>query len=69
MYYPPPSPRGLRPGEGAQREVAAFLLDHDRFAGVPATALVEMLLQKADERTGEVITEVGGGGFFLFFSL
>ncbi|CAL8472363.1 g11906 [Coccomyxa elongata] len=32
--------RGIRPGEGAMREVAAFLLDHDHFAGVPPTALV-----------------------------
>lgn len=32
--------RGVRPGEGAVREVAAFLLDHGHFAGVPPTALV-----------------------------
>ncbi|KAF8073104.1 PI4KG4 [Scenedesmus sp. PABB004] len=32
--------RGTRPGEGAAREVAAFLLDHGHFAGVPPTALV-----------------------------
>jgi hypothetical protein len=32
--------RGIRPGEGATREVAAFLLDHEHFAGVPPTALV-----------------------------
>ena len=32
--------RGIRPGEGAMREVAAFVLDHDHFAGVPPTALV-----------------------------
>ncbi|CAL5224925.1 g7694 [Coccomyxa viridis] len=32
--------RGVRPGEGAVREVAAFLLDHHHFAGVPPTALV-----------------------------
>lgn len=34
---------GLKPtvrvGEAAMREVAAFLLDHHQFAGVPATAL------------------------------
>lgn len=39
-----PSGEGLRrgsvPGEGAVREVAAYLLDHDHFAGVPPTALV-----------------------------
>ena len=32
--------RGIRPGEGGVREVAAFLLDHGHFAGVPPTALV-----------------------------
>jgi hypothetical protein len=32
--------RGIFPGEGAAREVAAFLLDHDHQAGVPPTALV-----------------------------
>jgi len=32
--------RGTIPGEGAVREVAAYLLDHGGFAGVPATALV-----------------------------
>ena len=30
----------MAPGEGAVREVAAFLLDHDHFSGVPPTALV-----------------------------
>jgi len=32
--------RGTVPGEGAVREVAAYLLDHKSMAGVPATALV-----------------------------
>jgi len=32
--------RGVAPGEGAVREVAAFLLDHGHFSGVPPTALV-----------------------------
>lgn len=32
--------KGTRPGEGAVREVAAYVLDHDHFAGVPPTALV-----------------------------
>eukprot|EP00884_Botryococcus_braunii_P006075 jgi/Botrbrau1/15469/Bobra.43_2s0091.1 len=31
---------GIYPGEGAVREVAAYLLDHDHFSGVPPTALV-----------------------------
>jgi len=34
------SRRGVAPGEGAVREVAAFLLDHGHFSGVPPTALV-----------------------------
>lgn len=32
--------KGVRPGEGAVREVAAYLLDHAHFAGVPPTVLV-----------------------------
>lgn len=32
--------KGVRPGEGAIREVAAYLLDHHNFAGVPPTAMV-----------------------------
>ncbi len=31
---------GLLPGEGAEREVIAYILDHDHLAGVPATAMV-----------------------------
>lgn len=31
---------GVMPGEGAIREVAAFVLDHGHFAGVPPTAMV-----------------------------
>ena len=33
---------GIAPGEGCIREVAAFLLDHDGFAGVPMTTLAEV---------------------------
>jgi len=32
---------GISPGEACVREVAAFLLDHGGFSGVPATTLVE----------------------------
>lgn len=32
---------GFHPGEGAYREVAAYILDHERFAGVPQTALLQ----------------------------
>lgn len=34
--------KGTRAGEGATREVAAYLLDHGGFAGVPATSLVNL---------------------------
>ena len=43
--------RGVAPGEGAVREVAAFVLDHGHFSGVPPTALVscqEMSRTQAD---------------------
>lgn len=33
--------QGVRPGELCLREVAAYLLDHDGFAGVPPTTLAE----------------------------
>lgn len=34
--------RGIRVGEAAGRECAAYLLDHESFAGVPATSLVSI---------------------------
>lgn len=34
--------KGVRPGEGATREVIAYVLDHGHFAGVPATAMVSL---------------------------
>lgn len=34
--------RGVRPGEGATREVLAYLLDHEHFSGVPPTAMVTL---------------------------
>jgi hypothetical protein len=40
--------RGSVPGEGAVREVAAFLLDRDGFAAVPATTLVSAFVEPAD---------------------
>jgi len=33
---------GVKSGEATIREVAAYLLDHQGFSGVPATALVEI---------------------------
>ena len=35
--------KGVLPGEGATREVAAYLLDHEHFAGVPPTAMVSFV--------------------------
>jgi len=32
---------GIKPGEACLREVAAFLLDHDSFSGIPMTTLAE----------------------------
>ena len=34
--------KGTRVGEGASREVAAYVLDHGGFAGVPATSLAHL---------------------------
>lgn len=34
--------KGVRPGEGAAREIIAYLLDHGGFAGVPPTAMVSL---------------------------
>ncbi|DBA97278.1 hypothetical protein WJX77_011492 [Trebouxia sp. C0004] len=50
--------RGIKPGEGAVREVAAFLLDHQHFSGVPPTAMVTCLQRRSSaEITGAVSLE------------
>lgn len=46
--------RGTRPGEGAVREVAAYVLDHDHFAGVPPTALVSCYVDDSKVASGPV---------------
>jgi hypothetical protein len=33
---------GVKSGEATLREVAAYMLDHSGFSGVPATGLVEI---------------------------
>ena len=33
---------GVKSGEATVREVAAYLLDHNNFSGVPVTGLVEV---------------------------
>eukprot|EP00879_Flechtneria_rotunda_P001456 GHRR01001610.1.p1 GENE.GHRR01001610.1~~GHRR01001610.1.p1 ORF type:complete len:608 (+),score=281.81 GHRR01001610.1:779-2602(+) len=40
--------RGTKPGEGAAREVAAYVLDHQHFAGVPPTALVSAFVDSPE---------------------
>ncbi|GBF98975.1 phosphatidylinositol 4-kinase gamma-like [Raphidocelis subcapitata] len=45
--------RGLRPGEGAVREVAAFVLDHGNFSGVPPTAMVQLEVGRGVAGAGE----------------
>lgn len=50
--------RGIKPGEGAVREVAAFLLDHQHFSGVPPTAMVTCLQRRPGaDITGAVSLE------------
>ena len=59
--------RGVRPGEGAVREVAAFLLDRHHFAGVPPTALVSCQLQALEDaeaaavKSGDGVSAVAAG--------
>ena len=45
---------GLNSGEGAVREVAAFLIDHGGFAGVPSTTRVEISKKAFSPVTGSV---------------
>lgn len=40
--------RGTKPGEGAYREVAAYVLDHNHFSGVPPTALVSAYVDSVE---------------------
>eukprot|EP01025_Chloroclados_australasicus_P059787 TRINITY_DN757_c3_g1_i1.p1 TRINITY_DN757_c3_g1~~TRINITY_DN757_c3_g1_i1.p1 ORF type:complete len:731 (+),score=33.84 TRINITY_DN757_c3_g1_i1:172-2193(+) len=46
--------RGIRPGEGAVREVIAFLLDHEHFSGVPPTALVNLVMPEQGFKVGSL---------------
>jgi phosphatidylinositol 4-kinase type 2 len=41
--------KGTKAGEGATREVAAYLLDHGGFAGVPATSLANLTDSEQDD--------------------
>jgi len=59
--------KGTRVGEGAAREVAAYLLDHDGFSGVPVTSLANLseqsvffsgedddIIQRENENSGKL---------------
>lgn len=58
--------KGTKVGEGAAREVAAYLLDHDGFSGVPCTSLASLceqsvffsgdddVLQRENEKNGKL---------------
>eukprot|EP00929_Paragymnodinium_shiwhaense_P010096 TRINITY_DN11458_c0_g2_i1.p1 TRINITY_DN11458_c0_g2~~TRINITY_DN11458_c0_g2_i1.p1 ORF type:complete len:594 (-),score=137.49 TRINITY_DN11458_c0_g2_i1:289-2070(-) len=60
---------GLREGvystQQAAREVAAFLLDHDEFAGVPDTTLVHAIHPKFVRDKGEVVWKVAAMQAFV----
>lgn len=49
--------KGTRVGEGASREVAAYVLDHAGFAGVPATSLASL----CEMRRSPSGKDLGGG--------
>lgn len=51
---------GIQPGEACLREVAAFLLDHDGFSGVPLTTLAEAR-HPAFHQNGAMLTLNQGG--------
>ena len=48
--------RGIKPGEGAVREVAAFLLDHQHFSGVPPTAMVTCLQRRPSADIADAVS-------------
>ena len=57
---------GLKPtvrvGEAAMREVAAYLLDHERFARVPTTALVKARFA-AEQAAGQLLAAAPVGAW------
>jgi Phosphatidylinositol 3- and 4-kinase len=46
--------RGILPGEGAHREIAAYILDHGHRAGVPATAPVFVTYPDGSHKYGSL---------------
>jgi hypothetical protein len=51
--------KGIRIGEAAIREVAAYVLDKEHFSGVPVTFLAECKLPFWKNSRGEVATKLG----------
>jgi len=53
--------KGILPGEGAQREVAAYVLDRDHFHGVPRTCMVQITHPRfrSSAANGGVVTKFG----------
>jgi hypothetical protein len=52
---------GILPGEACLREVAAFLLDHGGFSGVPMTTLAEATHPTAFNNNGKLLKLTEGG--------
>jgi len=52
---------GILAGEGAQREVAAYLLDHEHFSGVPMTTMVTLSHPsfRSSNGTNGLVTKTG----------
>jgi len=53
--------KGILPGEGAQREVAAYLLDRDHFHSVPLTVMAQLRHPsfRSSTSNGGVVTKLG----------
>jgi hypothetical protein len=51
--------RGIKAGEACAREMAAYLLDHHRFAGVPATAMAEASHHSFNHSNGKEKPKLG----------
>jgi len=51
--------RGIKAGEACAREMAAYLLDHGQFAGVPATAMAEASHHSFNHSNGKQKPKLG----------
>jgi len=61
-----PPRKGIRPGEGYLREVAAYMLDHQHFAGVPFTQFYEMEVS-GEKKVGSLQRFVSNEGSVMDF--